>query len=672
MLGLLAVALGIALPAQEPLRDTMTVVTGEWPLRLHAWKPGSSGLEKVWAAKPREVDPATWQKRRGDVIGYPRSTAPVIADLDGDGLNELLVMDSLGITVYGRNPAYYPFERASALQAPAPLVVADVDGDARPELITLRGSDVEDLGVEIFKLAGTALQSVWKQPGVRGFIPSYVLAVGDADNDGAPEILAGATVCVFKRRADTTWEQAAVLPNLGNLVDDARVADVDGDGKNEVVLGGNGGKVTVHRYRKYGERLDGYPVVWQSRSLLPEGMKGITQSARANSYVAGVEVADVDADGKPEILAATSNSGIVGDRKILGGGRLHVFQLDGASDFKQVWASDFTKRASVHTLHAGDIDGDGAAEIVFNGSVFEREANGEGYRLSSSLGDGWTAAAVGKLGELREPAAALRLVPLYWTAGREMGEGEIQDVRFTLFAPWAGAKDVTVTVTSANDRISVAGGSLQVPELPAGSAVETPAFTLTAHAGEAPVMLEAQVVAAGGYRQIVPLPLRIGSPFPSYAADVQSSIAAALAQAKDDNRRVLIQWGSGADRASQNLTRVLKKSPAVARTLQYEYVVVRADLKGNARAAARYKVPVSGSVPALTVLDADGRVLANQPAAPFATGGENAAAFDAVKLDEFLTKFKPAYVEAEPRLKEAIGAAKREHKTLFAWFSAPW
>jgi len=340
MLGLLAVALGTVLSAQEPPHGTMTVVTGEWPLRLHAWKPGSSCLEKVWEAKPREVDPATWQKRRGDAIGYPRSTAPEIADLDGDGLDELLVMDSLGTSVYGRNPAYYPFERASPLHAAAPLVVADADGDARPELITLRGSDVDDLGVEIFTLAGTALQSVWKQPSVRGSLPSYMLAVGDPDNDGAPEILAGGTVCVFKRRADATWEQAAVLPNLGNLVDDARVADADGDGKHE-------------------------------------------------------------------ILAAASDSGIVGDGKILGGGRLHAFQLDGASDFKHVWASDFTKRASVRTLHAGDIDGDGAADIVFDGSVFEREENGEGYRLSSSPGDEWTAAAVGKLGELRGPAARM-------------------------------------------------------------------------------------------------------------------------------------------------------------------------------------------------------------------------------------------------------------------------
>jgi hypothetical protein len=350
---------------------------------------------------------------------------------------------------------------------------------------------------------------------------------------------------------------------------------------------------------------------------------------------------------------------------------VHVFELDGASDFRQAWVADFTKRAGVHPLHAGDVDGDGAVDIVFNGNVFEREGNGPGFRLVQSLGDGWSVAAVGKLGELREPTAA-RIVPLYWTAGREMAEGEIQDVRFTLFAPWAEATDVAITVTSANGRVSVAGGPLQVPVVRAGSTAETPRVTLTANAGADPVRLEAQIVAAGGYRQTVPLPLRIGDPFPAYEADAEPRLARALATAKDDNRRVLIQWGSGADQASQNLTRALTRSGAAARTLQYEYVVVRADARANARAAARYKAPVKAGLPALTVLDAQGRVLAGQPAAPFATGGENAAAYDGTKINEFLTKFKPAYVEAEPRLKEALGTAKREDKTLFVWFSAPW
>jgi hypothetical protein len=136
---------------------------------------------------------------------------------------------------------------------------------------------------------------------------------------------------------------------------------------------------------------------------------------------------------------------------------------------------------------------------------------------------------------------------------------------------------------------------------------------------------------------------------------------------------VLVQWGSNADAASRALIQSILKSGDVSRTLLYEYEVVRAETKGNERVAAKYKGsggPIAP--PSLTVLDAAGKVLATQAALPFKGTGTGAAAYDGKKLNEFLAKFKPAYVNAEPLLAEALSRAKREQKTLFVWFSAPW
>ena len=35
-------------------------------------------------------------------------------------------------------------------------------------------------------------------------------------------------------------------------------------------------------------------------------------------------------------------------------------------------------------------------------------------------------------------------------------------------------------------------------------------------------------------------------------------------------------------------------------------------------------------------------------------------------------KFKPTYVNADPLFTAALSQAKKEGKTLFLWFNAPW
>jgi hypothetical protein len=165
----------------------------------------------------------------------------------------------------------------------------------------------------------------------------------------------------------------------------------------------------------------------------------------------------------------------------------------------------------------------------------------------------------------------------------------------------------------------------------------------------------------------------VAPPPPTYQANVEARIADALVRARDENRRVLIQWGSNSDKASQELIQTMLNSPDVSRTLLYEYEVVRADISGSERAAAAYQANLqTGGFPYLTVLDAERKVLANQPAASFKTEGEGTAAYHSKKLNDFLKKYQAPYVNADLLFKSALAQAKKEQKTLFVWFSAPW
>ena len=279
---------------------------------------------------------------------------------------------------------------------------------------------------------------------------------------------------------------------------------------------------------------------------------------------------------------------------------------------------------------------------------------------------------IGILGDLADPITATRVVPLYWNVpGRQIAEGQTLEVALTLFNPFAEATNVGVTVAAGGPRMTVKDGGLRVASIPAGGTVTLPPFSVTAREGTGQGTLTFDISAAGQYRQTVAASLLVAPPLPTYLADARPRLSNALANARHDNRRALIVWGSNADLPSQNLILTMVRSGELARTLLYEYEVVRADPATNARLAATYRVPRK-ALPHVTVLDSGGALLASIPAAPFKAAGQGAAAWDGPRLNESLAKLKPAYVDATPVFNAALTQAKKEDKSLFLWFNAPW
>ena len=107
-------------------------------------------------------------------------------------------------------------------------------------------------------------------------------------------------------------------------------------------------------------------------------------------------------------------------------------------------------------------------------------------------------------------------------------------------------------------------------------------------------------------------------------ADAKADVTAALARAKAENRRVLVVWGGNWCGWCVKLADVFAKDKDVAKELQYEYDVVKIDIgqfDKHMELAATYAAEFKASgVPYLTVLDGNGKVLANQETgSPFGT-----------------------------------------------------
>ncbi len=164
------------------------------------------------------------------------------------------------------------------------------------------------------------------------------------------------------------------------------------------------------------------------------------------------------------------------------------------------------------------------------------------------------------------------------------------------------------------------------------------------------------------------------------SADAKKQIDAALAKAKKNNRRVLVQWGANWCGWCVKMHGLFKADREIAKTLMYEYDVVYVDVgrfDKHMEIAAGYGADLKKSgLPFLTVLDADGKVLANQETGSLEkkaeAGKDNPMEHDPKVVLEFLKKHQAAYPEANAVFDAALAEAKKSGKQVFVHFGAPW
>ena len=166
-------------------------------------------------------------------------------------------------------------------------------------------------------------------------------------------------------------------------------------------------------------------------------------------------------------------------------------------------------------------------------------------------------------------------------------------------------------------------------------------------------------------------------------ADARAQIDGALKAAAEDDIRVLINWGANDDEACAKFQQDLvgrgsthTAYETIRTKLSNEYRYLRVDvgrLDKNVDLAATYGVRLSpGALPHLTVLDKQGKALAQQPAQQLAASPGAPTAYDSDKIAAFLRQHQVAPVAADPLLAAALAEAKRDGKYVFLWFSAPW
>jgi thiol:disulfide interchange protein len=128
--------------------------------------------------------------------------------------------------------------------------------------------------------------------------------------------------------------------------------------------------------------------------------------------------------------------------------------------------------------------------------------------------------------------------------------------------------------------------------------------------------------------------------YPDVSA-ARKDIAAALAQAAATHRRVIVDFG-GDWCTDCKVLDINFRDPTNAKLLERHYVLVHVNVgnKGineNFDVAERYGIPLKKGVPALAVLESDGRLLYSQKNGEF----ESMRSMDRGSVTDFLRKWAP-------------------------------
>lgn len=259
------------------------------------------------------------------VSGQVHGSSGIAAgDIDLDGFAEIVAQDAKGGLIAFEHDGTFKWRSVplgfdgNTVASPS---IADMDNDGVPEIIA---------GAAVVNSDGTLR---WKGPnsadtGNNGFGPISVVV--DLDLDGRPELVTGRSA--FRADGSIYWTSTRREGFTG-------IGNFDLDPFPEIVVVDRAG-VRLHEH-------DG-TLKWGPKAI-PEGGRGGPPT-----------VADVDADGYPEI-------GVAGDERYV------VFETDGSIKWA-IEIQDFSSNVTGSSVF--DFEGDGSAEIVYGDELFLRILRG--------------------------------------------------------------------------------------------------------------------------------------------------------------------------------------------------------------------------------------------------------------------------------------------------------
>lgn len=345
------------------------VVEGNHPGRVYTFSGADASL-MVTLTTPNP--PSTYTGNFGHAVAA--------ADVNGDGKDEVIVGPYVFSGVDGSplRTLESPNPQAEAIFG-ASVAAGDVDGDGKADIIvgavweTVDGTEKQGRAYVFSGEDGSLLYAFTTPAPQPWALFGYSVAGGDVDGDGKDDIVVGAgagagageyeaTIYVFSGEDGSPLytftspnpEGSALGSGLGSAM---AVGDVNGDGKSDVIAGA------------YGETVGGSPQ--QGQAYVFSGADGtllrtLTTPNPPSPFLGAlfgcsVAAADVNGDGKSDIIAGASRETVDGN---IGQGRAYAFSGEDGALLRALTTPNPQLWADFGVVAAGDVTGDGKADII--------------------------------------------------------------------------------------------------------------------------------------------------------------------------------------------------------------------------------------------------------------------------------------------------------------------